>query len=590
MKKLFTAIVMLAIFAFTQSSIAQLTGTKTIPGTYASISAAITDLNTQGVGSGGVIFNIAAGYTETASNLIISATGTFANQITFQKSGVGANPLITAGVGVSTTLDGMILLSGADFVTFNGIDLMESVGNTTTTTQMEFGYALLKVDGTNGSQNNVIKNCVISLNKTNTNSKGIYVANHTTASTTTLTVTAFSGTNSQNMFNGNTIQNCYIGINIAGFAAVTPFDLYDHYNQVGYETGNIIRSFGGGAVTTYGIYTIYQDSLAICNNDIAGGTGTTTTQYGIMISTATNASVLVYNNTVSDTTSTLTSSTYGIALSNAGYTGTDNTVIVKRNTVQGMTSLAATSAALYGYYIYYTTAINLYVDSNKFVNNKWGGATQTATGSIYGMYIYPYTTAPVAGSIQYVTNNYIAGNKRTQSAVGTGTLYGMYIYYGNQTVNVYNNIIENDTLSTTTSASYYMYVYNYYSTTVNYYNNAIRNIYKGNGSTGALYGYYLSNAALSGTFNFYDNTANNIIGAGNAAGAIYGIYNVSTAVTKSMYNNTAYSLKANGAGSVYGIYSSSGTTVNIYKNQIYDLRTSTGFCYGLTSASGTTVK
>lgn len=570
-----------------QVSFAQLSGTKTIPGNYATIAAAITDLNLQGVGSGGVTFNVAAGHTETSANLIITATGTASNPIVFQKSGTGANPLITAGVGVGT-MDGIILFSGSDYVTFDGIDLQESSGNTTTTTQMEWGYALLKVDGTNGSQNITIKNCVIKLNKTNTNTKGIYVANHTTTSTSSLTVTAFSGTNSSNKFYSNTIENCYIGVNLAGYSDVTPFAFYDHFNQIGVQGGNIIRYFGGSSVATYGIYTIYQDSLDISNNNISGGTGTTTTQYGIMISTATNASVLVYNNTVTDTTSTTTSATYGIALNNAGYTGTDNRVVVKRNTVSGMTSTAVTSGMLYGFYIYYTTAVNLIVDSNKFINNKWGGTTQTATGTIYGFYIYPYTTTPVAGSVQLITNNYMAGNKRTQSALSSGTLYGMYIYYGNETVNAYNNVIEYDTLATTTGASYYMYVYNYYATTVNYYNNVIRYIHKPSG-TGAMYGYYLSNAAYNGTFNFYNNTANNFTNSGSASSTYYGIYNNASSITKNFYNNTAYSLKTAGSGSVYGIYSSSGTTVNIYKNSVYDLRTSTGFGYGLTCASGTTV-
>ena len=591
MKKKITFFIVLVFLTgiFVHNSYAQLTGIKTIPGNYATITAAITDLNTVGVGSGGVTFNVAAGFTETASNLVITATGTFANQIIFQKSGSGANPLITAGVGVGT-LDGIILLSGADYITFDGIDLLDPTTNTTTTTQMEWGYAFLKVDGTNGSQFNTIRNCTVTLQKINTASYGIYSANHTTAATTALTVTAFTGTNSANSFYSNTIQNCYSGIWMGGYADATiPYAYYDHYNQIGAQGGNTIRYFGGSSTATYGIYTIYQDSLAISNNNIAGGTGTTTTQYGIMISTANNASVLVYNNTISDTTSTTTSATYGISLNNAGVNGTDNTVIVKRNTVQGMTSTAITSGILYGMYIYYTTAINIYVDSNKFINNKWGGTTQTATGTIYGFYIYPYTTAPVTGSVQYITNNYIAGNKRTQSVIGAGTLYGMYIYYGNQTVNAYNNIIENDSLAVTTSTQYYMYVYNYYATTVNYYNNAIRNIYKGNGSTGTLYGFYISNAAYTGTFNFYNNTANNFIGAGAASGAMYGIYNSSTAVTKNFYGNSAYSIYTNLAGSVYGIYSSGGTTVNIYKNSVYDLRTSTGYGYGMSIASGTTV-
>ena len=45
----------------TTNLLAQLTGIKTIPGNYATISAAVTDLNTQGVGTGGVTFNVEIG-------------------------------------------------------------------------------------------------------------------------------------------------------------------------------------------------------------------------------------------------------------------------------------------------------------------------------------------------------------------------------------------------------------------------------------------------------------------------------------------------------------------------------------------------
>src|SRR5580658_7407352 len=47
------------------NSFGQLSGTYTIPGSYATIAAAVTALNTQGV-SGPVIFNCAGGGTETA--------------------------------------------------------------------------------------------------------------------------------------------------------------------------------------------------------------------------------------------------------------------------------------------------------------------------------------------------------------------------------------------------------------------------------------------------------------------------------------------------------------------------------------------
>ena len=56
---------------------AQLTGTKNIPGDYATLAAAITDLNVQGVGAGGVTLNLVAGNPETApaGGFVIGDTG-----------------------------------------------------------------------------------------------------------------------------------------------------------------------------------------------------------------------------------------------------------------------------------------------------------------------------------------------------------------------------------------------------------------------------------------------------------------------------------------------------------------------------------
>ena len=58
--RLFACVV---LFCITLSSIsyAQLSGTKSIPGIYTTLALAVEDLNAQGVGAGGVTFNIAAG-------------------------------------------------------------------------------------------------------------------------------------------------------------------------------------------------------------------------------------------------------------------------------------------------------------------------------------------------------------------------------------------------------------------------------------------------------------------------------------------------------------------------------------------------
>ena len=86
MKK--NVLIIVLLFAI-QLAFGQLSGIKTIPGDYASIEAAITALNTQGVGTGGVTFNVAAGHTETFTTPtagLITATGTAGNQIIFQKN------------------------------------------------------------------------------------------------------------------------------------------------------------------------------------------------------------------------------------------------------------------------------------------------------------------------------------------------------------------------------------------------------------------------------------------------------------------------------------------------------------------------
>ena len=74
------ACVSVLLTGFVSTASAQLSGAKAIPGDYATIEAAIADLNAQGVGAGGVTFNVAAGHTETiTATLSITATGTAAN-------------------------------------------------------------------------------------------------------------------------------------------------------------------------------------------------------------------------------------------------------------------------------------------------------------------------------------------------------------------------------------------------------------------------------------------------------------------------------------------------------------------------------
>ena len=98
---------------------------------------------------------------------------------------------------------------------------------------MEYGIGLFKFSATDGARNNTIQNCVITLNRINNASggalavdgcRGINMVNAlSNTPTTVVTVTNATGSNSNNKFYSNTIQNCNIGITLIGFAAATPF-------------------------------------------------------------------------------------------------------------------------------------------------------------------------------------------------------------------------------------------------------------------------------------------------------------------------------------------------------------------------------
>ncbi len=553
-----------------------LCGTKTIPGDYASITAAITDLNTYGVCPTGVTFNVAAGFTETAANLVLTASGTSTGPIVFQKSGVGANPLITAGVGVSTTLDGVIKFSGADYITFDGIDVQENVLNVDATTQMEWGYALLKVDGTNGSQNNVIKNCSITLNKTNVNTKGIYLANHTIASTTALTVTATSGANSGNKFYSNIISNALTGVSLNGYSTAA---YYDQNNEVGTMGGgqSKISNYGNAATTAYGVYGIYQTGIKVFNTNInnSGGAAATGTLYGIFLSTGTNANVDIYGDTVTVSSSGTTSQMAGI-YNNMGTSGTDNTVNIYNNVIQNCTYTTATTAAVY--YMYHSASCyNFNFYGNKVINNVYGSASATATGSNYYIYLL---SGIASNNIWQVYNNVVSSNSRVQSVAGTSIDYTFYVSAAVPTLNVYGNVVSDNTLPTTTSTSYLFYLPGA-AVNLNCYNNTVKNITR-IATTGPLYCFYLTGGTAGGVHNIYNNSLNNL--NITSTGATY-CYYLSSSVNKNIYKDSIYNITSSG-GAIYGIYHTAGLVSQIYNNEIHGINT-TSTVYGL-YYSGTT--
>ncbi|RZL07651.1 MAG: hypothetical protein EOO62_16735, partial [Hymenobacter sp.] len=522
----------LLVLLTTVSAQAQLTGTRTIPGDYASLAAAITDLNTQGVGAGGVTFNIAAGYAETFASPTagaITATGTSANPIVFQKAGTGANPTITAGVGTSATVDAIISLAGSDYVTLNGLSLSENAANTTATTQMEFGIALFRASATDGSQFNTIRNCVVTLNKTNAGSTGIYGAPSASASATAVTATATSGANSGNKVYGNVVTNAMIGIYFAAGSS-TAIANYDQNNEIGVTAGNTIGNFGGSA-SAYGAGGTYQNGLKITGNTLnstlnytsatastpVAASTVTSTLRGIYTPTGTSSNIDITNNTITLASGATTSQMSGIE-NGMGSTAASNTVNITGNTVTNCTYATATTATIYN--IYNTgSAATVNITGNTVSANNVGGAASAAM-AFYGVYNSAAATAVNIGT-NTVTNNTIAGS-------GTVSL----IYGGSPgSLNIATNVVT------------------------------------GNTKTGGVTttGNFFCLQALTTAATVTGNTVNNntISATGTSSASLYGYYDLSSPTAETVTGNTFTNLSISGTSTATG-----HTVAGIYSNPI----------------------
>ena len=534
-------------------------GTQSIPGTFPSIAAAINALNAQGTMTCPVVFNVAAGYREVASNLTITATGTASNTVTFQKSGTGANPYIVAGVGTGT-YDGVIKLYGASYFTFDGIDIRDTSSNTTTTMQMEWGYAFLRPSGVLANQYNTIKNCNISLNKTNTATYGIYSSNINTAGTAQ-TITAASGTNSYNQFLSNNISNCYGGIYLYSPSDGTfPFSLEDQSNVISNTGGsgrNSITNFGGSTTTAYGIYAYYQCNPTITNTYInsRGGVNSTGYLYGI----------------------------YNYAYNNSG------NIVVSGDTV---TLADTTSSVGYQYGIYNYT---YYCADNIVTNNVVKDCSNPTTSSYYSYYFYNYTAS---GSQLYVRNNIFTGNKVINNTYGvaassTGYKYDIYNYlYASNKNYVYNNLDSGNTVLGTTAYSYYQF-YNagLADTAICNQNRIVNNTICGTTATATIYGLYPS-SYQSYLFSQVDsNTVSNNTSPSTSSAYYYCLYNNASSANIDMSGNTISGNVLNGSGYLYSIYFSptasppigsvENITNNTITNQQHITATGTGYTYGI---------
>jgi hypothetical protein len=361
------AIAMLFLFTGFAAS-AQLTGTKNVPGDYTDLNAAIIDLNTQGVGAGGVTINVIAGNPQTApaGGYVITATGTVSNNITF----TGNNNIVTASPAqtVGSINDAIFKIIGGDFINISQFNMQENAANTVATpaasnTMTEFGVALFYASATDGAKNNAIIGNVISLKRTYANTFGIYSnTRHTAIAVTTVAdITAASGSNSNNLIYGNLITNVNACVVFVGSGTAANMDSGNDIGGSSALTGNTFTNWGGAAPlssyvsvsgTSYCIFMNHQNGENVSFNSIASAavSGTSVTFRGILKDYSTAVPTGTFTSTYSNNTITL----------NDGFLS---------GTVEGIRSQGMGTLA--------TATIN--INNNTFLNNFITGAASSST-------------------------------------------------------------------------------------------------------------------------------------------------------------------------------------------------------------------
>ena len=603
-----TLVVFLSFFTGTVS--AQLTGTKNIPGDYATLAAAITDLNTQGVGAGGVTINLLAGNPQSApagGYSLTTLTGTNANQITITGNGntITASGALTAG----NLNDAIFKLIGADWVTIQGFTMQENAGNTITAAasnnMTEWGVALLYTTTTDGAQNNTIQNNTINLNRTYQNTFGIYSnSTHSAAAvTTSASATTTAGGNSGMKVYGNTISNVNQGIVVVGPTAAADMNTGIDIGGAGGAQANTITNFGTtGTFSAYanvsgtvnGILVRNSIGFNISFNTVTSSVGGTTvgTLNGIQIQAASAVPTTTFTNAINNNNISLQSavtagSIVGITAPSGSASAT-STLNINSNNFNTFGHTVAASGTIT---FITTTLTNQFttINSNTFTN-----ISVNTTGSV--TFISQSFTAPSNGTKAVNNNSIVTGFTKT-GAGGTIT----FVVDNGSTVtgavsNCQNNNFSNVNLTGATAITGISYTDGGTAPTRTVTGNTLNNWTTGAGTINAMnFTYWNGVSSLSSntitnitgqagitavTIGASANTATSVTIASNtisnltstgAGGTVTGITCSNTSPLININNNAISTLASTGASAVTGISVSGSTTNNIFKNKICDI-------------------
>ena len=245
-----------------------LTGTKTIGGTspnYPTITAALADLQLQGVGTGGVTFRIRPGVYGTDPGVEVDSVlglgsipgSSSSNPVRF----VGEGSVIIERTGTAATNDLLLFVSGADYTEWDSLTFRQRPGGSA----VELGIAIQNASATDGSKNNTFKNFTVTLNTAANTNFGGGIAVFMSAA---FPPSSQAGSNDYNKFYNFAISGSGHGFQVVGNANAP---------DLGTEIGTVD---GGSSTLSYGHNSLFnaavgfgtQEGIKVFDIDIVSGT------------------------------------------------------------------------------------------------------------------------------------------------------------------------------------------------------------------------------------------------------------------------------------------------------------------------------
>ncbi len=573
------------------SNTGTVSGTKSVgpTGFYASLGAAFTDINTNGL-AGHVILELQAAYVSTVETfpLAVATLGSPSNTITIRPE-TGAAALSINGLVAAQTLN----LNGATNVTIDGRAGGAGASQLTISNTSTTGLAVQLI---NGASRNTIKFCTIT--GVNTSATGAVVL--------------FSTSTGATGNNNNTIDTCDVKD-----GATTPVNGILSLGTAGtalLNTGNTvsnsnISNYHSATVPATGINVNSNSSnwTILSNRFFQTATRASTaaiTHRGILVSFGfdhtISGNVVGFANSGGTGTYTMTSNaaTGFVGIQLAG--GATSTSSIQGNTVAGI-SHGTTSGAFTGISVTAGSA-NVGTVTGNTVGSGTGNGSITQTSTVNAAFIVGMNASGTALTTVVMSNNIIGSLTSTGSPAtinpnqNTVQLLGGDITFSNNTIGstATANSIQTTTAGTSATAQQLLPIFAGSTMPMTISNNTVANITNaGTGTAHVVRGIQVQSPGISATASLgkpsiVANTVRDITGsnANTSPGATNGIF-VSTGTGGAPFGglidrNTVFAIKATNAGTVATgpigiVLTGASTTVGVTggvvsQNKVYDIR------------------